>query len=299
MDPSLFIQAPKIKKKLTRAERRQERQDFTRATDSDQIRPETIDRSTLAALQQADPTLRNARKQADGGKGHFHWEDGLLVRRKENGDSGMSSLLVLPQVCWEEVLRMAHSTPIAGHFGRKRTLSRLKSRFDWPGIKTDVAVVCKSCPRCQKAEPGKHPRAPLQPLPVIDVPFRRMAMDIFGPLRRTKAGNKYVLVIMDYATKWPEAFPLKTADSEAVARALIEVFARLGIPEEILTDNGSNFTSKMIEKFYAMTGVKHIKTSAYHPETDGMVERFNATMKKTLKKMVDKSADDWDMCLPI
>lgn len=103
---------------------------------------------------------------------------------------------------------------------------------------------------------------------------------------------------MDYATKWPEAFPLKIADSETVARALIEVFSRLGIPEEILTDNGSNFTSKFIEKFYSLTGIKHIKTSAYHPETDGTVERFNATMKKTLRKLVDQSTGDWDLCLP-
>ena len=123
-------------------------------------------------------------------------------------------------------------------------------------------------------------------------------MDVFGPLKRTKRGNKYVLVIMDYATKWPEAFPLKMVDSETVARTLIEVFARVGIPDEILTDNGSNFTSKLMEKFHALTGVKHIRTSAYHPETDGMVERFNATLKKTLRKLVDKSTEDWDLCLP-
>ena len=298
LDSSLFIPAPKVKKKLTRAERRQMRQEFTRVAATKQKHPEAIDRNTLVSLQQADPTLRDVRKQADSGRGPYHWEDGLLVKKKGDMESVTSSLLVLPQACRDEVLRMAHSAPIAGHFGRKRTLSRLRTQFDWPGIKRDVVEVRKSCPRCQKAEPGKRPRAPLQPLPVIDVPFRRIAMDIFGPLRRTKAGNKYVLVIMDYATKWPEAFPLKTADSETVARALIDVFARLGIPREILTDNGSIFTSKMMEKFYAMTGVTHIKTSPYHPETDGMVERFNATMKKTLRKMVDKSADDWDMCLP-
>ena len=162
------------------------------------------------------------------------------------------SVLVLPQISREEVLKMAHSSPIAGHFGRRRTLSRLSSRVDWPGMVRNVMKVCKSCPNCQRAGPVRNQRAPLQPLPVIDVPFRRMAMDIFGPLKQTKSGHKYVLVIMDYATKWPEAIPLKVADSESVARALIEVFSHLGFPEELLTDNRSNFTSKLMEKFYLM-----------------------------------------------
>ena len=107
--------------------------------------------------------------------------------------------------------------------------------------------MCASCPVCQKAGPAITARAPLQPLPVIREPFTRIAMDVVGPLKRTKRGNKYVLVVMDYATKWPEAFALKNIVSETIVDCLVELTARLGIPTESLSDNGTNFISRVIK----------------------------------------------------
>ena len=83
-------------------------------------------------------------------------------------------------------------------------------------------------------------------------------MDVFGPLNRTKAGNKYILVLMDYATKWPEAFALRNVTAETIVNTLIEVTARIGVPQELLTDNGSNFMSKVMKKYCSMTGIKQI-----------------------------------------
>lgn len=184
-DHSLFPETP-VRKKLTRSAKRQQCREFAQEKEATQLRPESIDKNSLAALQQADHSLQDARRQAEQGDGPYVWEDGLLTRQKKDADSDVHSLLVLPQVCRPEVLRMAHSTPVAGHFGQRKTFSRLLYRFDWPGMRSDVAEVCKSCPRCQKTTPLQSCRAPLQPLPVIDVPFKRMAMDIFGPLKRTK-----------------------------------------------------------------------------------------------------------------
>ena len=167
---------------------------------------------------------------------------------------------------------MAHNTPWAGHFGRERTLHSIRSSMDWPGMVKDVSEMCESCPLCQKAGPAVTVKAPLQPLPVMREPFSRVAMDIFGPLTRTKAGNKYILVIMDYETRWPEAFALKNMTSETVADCLVEVTARLGVPNEVLSDNGTNFTSKVMAQFCMTVGIKQIKISPYHPQTDGMVE---------------------------
>ena len=132
-----------------------------------------------------------------------------------------------------------------------------------------------------------------------------MAMDVFGPLSPTKAGNKYIPVVMDY-TKWPEAFALRNVTSETVVNCLIEMTARTGIPEELLTDNGSNFISKTIQKYCEVTGVKQIRTSPYHPQTDGMVERFNATLKQLLKnayhifrgRIEEPRTDHWFLSLP-
>ena len=122
-------------------------------------------------------------------------------------------------------------------------------------------------------------------------------MDVFGPLNRTKAGNKYTLVLMDYATKWPEAFALRNVTAETIVNCLIEVTARIGVPQELLTDNGSNFMSKVMKKYCSMTGIKQIRSSPYHPQTDGMVERFNATLKRLLRKLTQNSEVEWDLCL--
>ena len=187
---------------------------------------------------------------------------------------------------------------IAGHFGHEKTLEAIRRRLDWPGIAAYVKNLCESCPVCQKARPAIATRAPLHSLPILKNPFQRLAMNIFGPLKKTRIGNKYILVAMDYTTKWPEAFALKNATAETIVDCLIELTARVGIPEEILADNGTNFMSKVMKQFCQTTGVHQIRTSPYHSQTDGMVERFNSTLKWLLRKLTQNSTVEWDKCLP-
>ena len=220
-----------------------------------------------------------------------------MLYRKPYG-RGKENLLVVPKCCRKEVLKLVHCSPMAGHFGETRTLDTLRRRVVWPRMTMDVKEVCQACPTCQLAAPATLKRAPLHPLPIIRTPFDRIAMDIFGPLRRTRSGNKYVLVIMDYATKWPEAFPLCNITSETIIECLIEVTSRLGVPKEVLSDNGTNFVSTMMRQFCDRTGIHQIKTSPYHPQTDGMVERFNSTLKCLLRKLTQKGTMEWDKCLP-
>ena len=96
-------------------------------------------------------------------------------------------------------------------------------------------------------------------------------MDIVGPLPRSSRGNKYVLVVCDYATRYPEAIAMRSVEAERVAEELVTLFAKVGIPEEILTDQGTNFTSRLLKELYQLL---HIRTSPYHPQTDGLVEAF-------------------------
>ena len=111
-------------------------------------------------------------------------------------------------------------------------------------------------------------------------PFSRIALDLVGPLLRSRSGNKYLLVLCDYATRYQEAVPLKSIDAESVAEELIKVFARVGVPLEILTNQaGTNFASQLLAELYRLLQVRPIRTSPYHPETDGLVERFNQTLK--------------------
>ena len=108
----------------------------------------------------------------------------------------------------------------------------------------------------------------------------------------------YILVLCDYATRYPEAVPLRSIDAEHVAEELIKIFARVGVPEEILMDQGSNFMSKLLSELYSLLHIHLIRTSPYHPQTDGLVERFNKMLKSMLRKAVDTEGKNWDTLIP-
>ena len=240
--------------------------------------------------------------EASTAGGGFFEQDGLLYRRwippGRGGEDMAMEQLVLPASCRQAVLNLAHKIPFAGHMGQRKTAKRVLQRFYWPTVFKDVADVCRTCAECQKTAPGRKLRAPLVPLPIIEEPFQRIAMDIVGPLPRSRAGNKYILVVCDYATRYPEAIPLRSIDAEHVAEELLKIFARIGVPEEILTDQGSNFTSQLLAELYRFLHVHPIRTTPYHPQTDGLVERFNQTLKSMLRKAATEYGKDWDKLLP-
>ena len=125
-------------------------------------------------------------------------------------------------------------------------------------------------------------------------------MDVLGPLPTTPEGNKFVLVVMDYFTKWVEVFPMKDQTAETVAAVLVdEVFSRLGCPIELHSDQGSNFRSKVMTEVYRLMGIKKTQTTPYHPRGDGMVERMNRTLEDMLAHCVSERQTDWDQHLPL
>ena len=268
-----------------------------------------ISAAELRAHQEADPTLTAAR-EASGtveGKGNgdrvsrYYRRNGLLYHQAPAGNGneveGVEQL-VLPRQCRKTVLTTAHSIPLAGHLGKRKTADRILQRFYWPGVHNDVVTFCKSCIECQKLGRQKVGRAPLVPLPVIQEPFTRIAMDIVGPLPRSSRGNRYVLVVCDYATRYPEAIAMRIVEAERVAEELVTQFSRVGVLKEILTDQGTNFTSQLLQELYRMLHVRHIRTSLYHPQTDGLVERFNQTLKTMLRKTAVDEGKDWNWLLP-
>ena len=264
-----------------------------------------ISADELQRLQENDSTLANIRQMvADearkGEDSEYFMKDGLLSRRWAPYGRKEFEIeqLVLPKQLRRTVLELAHEIPLAGHLGKEKTRRRVLRRFYWPNVFGDVDEFCRTCAVCQKASHKGVGKAPLMPLPVISEPFSRVAMDIVGPLLTSRAGNRYVLVVCDYATRYPEAIPLKSIDAEHVAEKLVELFARVGIPREILTDQGSNFMSQLLVELYRLLHVKPIRTSPYHPQTDGLVERFNQTLKSMLRKATAIDGKDWDKLIP-
>jgi hypothetical protein len=294
---------------LTRRQKRQGRQRYreekqSRGAEVEEGPPE-LTSEELKKLQQEDPMLEVARRlteegEASSGDRGFFYRDGLLMRRwmpvgvSEKGE-GVEQL-VLPQTCRAIVMELAHNIPMAGHLGKTKTVRRILQRFYWPTLHHDVANFC--CGECQKSASQRVPRAPLIPLPIMSVPFDGIAMDIVGPLPRSKSGHRYILVLCDYGTRYPEAVPLRNIDAEHVVEELVKVFARVGIPSEVLTDQGTNFMLKLLSEVYRLLSVKVIRTSPYHPQTDGLIERFNQTLKAMLQKVGNNEGRDWDRWLP-
>ncbi|KAL0200310.1 hypothetical protein M9458_003497, partial [Cirrhinus mrigala] len=228
---------------------------------------------------------------------YFVVQNGLLYcvaqRRGEE-----KSLLVVPRTKTETILELAHSHPLAGHLGVQNTIQRIRDRFHWPGLEAEVKGFCEACPTCQRTSPRKPPPSPLIPLPIIEVPFERIGMDLVGPLPKSARGHEHILVIVDYATRYPEAVPLRKATAKNIARELFLLFSRVGIPSEILTDQGTPFMSRLMADLAQLLKVKQLRTSVYHPQTDGLVERFNQTLKQMLRRVASEDKKDWDLMLP-
>jgi len=141
-------------------------------------------------------------------------------------------------------------------------------------------------------------RAPLQ-LHQVGAPLERVAMDILGPLPPTRQGNRYILVIMDYFTKWPEAYALPNQEAGVVAQAFVEGFVcRHGIPEELHTDQGGNFESELLKEVCSLLSIRKTHTTPQRPQSDGMVERFNRTIIQQLAVFTADCQDDWYEHLP-
>ncbi len=228
---------------------------------------------------------------------HFVVQNGLLYcvaqRRGEE-----KWLLVLPRTKTETVLELAHSHPMAGHLGAANTVQRVCDRFHWPGLEAEVKAFCQACPTCQRTSPRVPPPSPLIPLPIIGVPFERIGMDLVGPLPKSARGHEHILVIVDYATRYPEAVPLRKATAKAIAQELFLLSSRVGIPAEILTDQGTPFMSRLMADLCRLLRVKQLRTTVYHPQTDGLVERFNQTLKQMLRRVAAEDKRDWDLMLP-
>jgi len=195
---------------------------------------------------------------------------------------------------------VAHDGLLSGHCGIKRTLERVMSNFYWKEVTDDVRRYCRSCDICQKtAKKGLQRKAPLEKMPVLQEPFKRVAVDLVGPIVPcSEGGHKFIVTVVDYATRYPEAESLKKIDTISVAEALISIFCRVGFPEELLTDQGTQFMSDVMGEVNRLLSIKHLQTTPWHPMCNGLVERFNGTLKKILKRLCAESPKQWHRYLP-
>ena len=206
---------------------------------------------------------------------------------------------VLPRPLRKVVLYQLHNLKVTGHLGVAKTLKRVKARFYWPGVGADVARWCAKCAVCHKRKGGPPPaKHPMQTMPV-GAPFERIALDILDTHKPTSKGYRYILVVADYFTKWTDAFPLKRHTAEKVSELLMNRWvAYYGVPKQIHSDQGKEFEGTVFKALANMLGAAKIRTTPYHAQSDGMVERFNRTILGMLSAFVCEEGTNWDEQLP-
>lgn len=217
----------------------------------------------------------------------------------KRGRKGCHAQLVLPPPLRYEVLVNAHDDLAGGHLGVYKTYEKLRDRYYWRGMYKDVEHWIRSCNDCAtRKKPRNKSRAPLLPIPV-SAAFDRMAVDILGPLPVTWTGNQYIVVFVEYLTKWPEIFPVKNIDAVTIACLITdEIIPRHGAPRSLLSDRGKNSLSNIVKEVCNLYSIKKLNTSAYNPACDGLVERLNSMLCQTLSMFVSKHQKDWDVFIP-
>ena len=227
----------------------------------------------------------------------FEMDGDLLVRRYMRPEDGiLLRQVMVPKKLRNEVLRLGHEGILAGHLGIKKSSDRILTNFYWPGIFWDIRRFCQSCDICQRiVNKGSMRKAPVQSEPWVHIPFDKVAIDLIGPLYPvTNRGKRYILTVVDYATRYPEAVPLEKIDTESIAEALMGIFSRVGFPREILSDNGTQFVSQVMREITRLIAVKQLFSSPYHPMANGLCEQVNGTLKKMLIRMCSEQPKELD-----
>ena len=228
-------------------------------------------------------------------------ENDVLCRKWESNDGKeVTTQVIVPRREVVPLLQEIHDGASGGHLGIKKTLLKVRQRYYWLNCREDIEQWCRKCTACASVKgPQTRSRGKLQ-LYNVGAPWERIAIDVAGPFPVTDDGNKYIVVIQDYFTKWPEVFAIPNQEATTVAKKVVEeVVCRYGAPLEIHSDQGRNFESALFQEMCTLLGIYKTRTTPAHPQSDGMVERFNQTLENHLAKVVDDHQKDWDRYIPL
>jgi hypothetical protein len=210
-----------------------------------------------------NPNQRHVPRNIKDKAKHYEVFDERLYRKIDD-----QTLLVIKKDEVDNLLYLAHEHPTAGHFGREKTTKKLRQYYWWPHLGKSVDQYVKSCELCQRLKkPTKS--EPLQSIEPIGT-MKKWGIDLVGPLPRTPQGNEWIVVAVDYLTKWSEVKAIPNKQAETIATFVVdEIICRHGVPGEIVTDQGREFINQLLRYITKKVSIKHIMTSPYHPQANG------------------------------
>ena len=195
--------------------------------------------------------------------------------------------IVPPQGDRKQLFDEVHAGVWEGHLKDAKIHGELAKRYLWQGMRSDIIKWCQACLVCASQQVGRAVCPPLIPI-LVSGPFDHVGVDVLR-FPKSAEGNQYVVVFMDYLTKWPEVFATHDQSALTIAKLFVqEVVCRHGVPSQLLSDRGKAFLSQLMMEVCRVLGVKKVNTTAYHPQTDGLVERFNRTLINMLAKRVER-----------
>ena len=257
---------------------------------------EGMPREEMAKETATDESLQAVRKLAELNKEGFHLSHGLIWRTRMDTFGKSIQQLCVPTGFRDKCLTAAHCN--FGHQGRNKMVQLLRPYFYWPNQSRSCRDYVKKCSRCQAADKTSPKPQSMTARPVVTQPFKDVAIDLVGPFPTATGGFQHMLTCVDTATRWPEAIPVRSTTSRTIIRCLTETFSRTGFPEKLTTDNGPQFVSKEFTKWLKRHGITHSKSTPYHPQGNGVVERLHRTLNAIVLKTVE-ARGNWARVLPL
>ncbi|KAL4156031.1 hypothetical protein QTP88_000066 [Uroleucon formosanum] len=236
------------------------------------------------------------------GSGHdqLNWDQVRTILRYVFKKSKIKLIIYVDTTYSEQekqnIIKEFHLTPLGGHQGISKTVKRIKLHHSWKGLKNDVIEYVKKCTSCQMNKSSNHSiQQPMVVTTTASKPFEKIFLDIVGPIDTSLEGNAYILTIQDDLTKFSVAIPLPNHTANTIAKAFVEKFVCLhGIPDSILTDQGPDFLSKIFQACCKLLQIETFKTTAYHPQSNGALERSHRTLTEYLRHFVSEQKQNWD-----
>ena len=253
----------------------------------------------LRSEQLSDTSLKEAWDLAKRGKGNYLVKGGLLFHKDKVCDYEVEQLVV-PETRRRAIEELAHESSFGAHLAGLKTRQRIALSFYWPTLRKDVGEFCRTCAQCQsKARVMASDRVPIEPIERPDVPFTSIVIDCIGPLvPASSKGHQYALCIVDMCTRWPSVVLLKSMTAKAVCDALLEQWMQTGIPSEIHSDMGTNFCSKLNTEFLSRMGCSPRFNCPGRPQSSGVCERFNQTLKRMIHHAMQEYGRQWYTVVP-
>lgn len=194
-----------------------------------------------------------------------------------------------------QILEEYHKNPMGGHQGVKRTVKRIRQKFKWPKMFKDIQSYISKCEICQKNKKNSSNKLPMKITTTSKVPFEKVSLDIVGPIPVSESGNNYILTFQDDLTKFILAIPIENQEAATIAEIFVRrIICIFGLPRYILTDQGTNFLSEMFKKMCQLLKIKKIQTTAWHPQSNGGLERSHRVLGDYLRSYANKDPTNWD-----